>query len=54
MTRITRGIAGKMLAEVPDDKQFYCTDGRVVKNLPELEPALKEMSGKPSAITLAK
>jgi len=44
MTMITKEIAGKMLGEVPDGKQFYCTDGRVVKNLPELELALKEMS----------
>ena len=44
MTRITKEIAGKMLGEVPNGKQFYCTDGRVVKNLPELESALKEMS----------
>ena len=44
MTRITKEIAGKMLGEVPNGKQFYCTDGRVVKNLPELELALKEMS----------
>ena len=44
MTRINKEIAGKMLTEVPDGKQFYCTDGRVAKNLPELELALKGMS----------
>jgi len=44
MARITKKIAGEMLGEVSNDKQFYCTDGRVVKNLPELELALKEMS----------
>ncbi len=44
MTRITKEIAGKILGEVPNGKQFYCTDGSVVKNLPELELALKEMS----------
>lgn len=44
MTRITKEIAGRMLGEVTNGKQFYCTDGRVVKNLPELESALKEMS----------
>ena len=44
MARVTKEIAGKMLGEVPNGKQFYCTDGRVVKNLPELELALKEMS----------
>jgi len=44
MTKITKEIAGKMPGEVPNGKQFYCTDGRVVKNLPELELTLKEMS----------
>ena len=44
MTRITKEIAGKMLGEVPNGKQFYCTDGRIVKSLPELELTLKEMS----------
>jgi len=44
MARITKEIAGKMLGEVPDGKQFYCTDGRVIKNMSELELALKEMS----------
>jgi len=44
MTRITKEIAGKMLGEVPNGKQFYCNDGRVLKNLPELELALKEIS----------
>ena len=44
MARITKEIAGKMLGEVPDGKQFYCADGRVIRNMPELELALKEMS----------
>ena len=44
MAKMTKEIAVKMLGEVPNGKQFYCTDGRVMKNLPELESALKEMS----------
>ena len=44
MTKITKEIAGKMVGEVLNGKQFYCTNGRVLKNLPELELALKEMS----------
>jgi len=44
MARITREIARKMLEEVSADKQFYCTDGRFIKNLPELEVALQEMN----------
>ena len=44
MTRIAKEITGKMLGEVPNGKQFYRANGRVLKNLPELELALKEMS----------
>ena len=44
MIRITREIAENWLDEVPDGKQFHCADGRVMKNLSELELALKEMS----------
>jgi len=44
MTRITKEIARKMLGEVPEDKRFYCSDGRIMKNLPELELAFKEIS----------
>ncbi len=45
MARITKTVAQRMLGDVPEDKRFWCSDGRVVKNLPELEIALKEMSG---------
>ncbi len=41
MTKIT---AKKLLADVPDDKRFWVSDGETVKNLAELEMALKQMS----------
>ena len=44
MAKITKEVAGRMLGEVPNGEQFYCTDGRVAKSLSELEVALKEMN----------
>ena len=44
MARITKAVARRMLGDVPDDKRFWCSDGRELKNLLELETALKEMS----------
>lgn len=44
MTKITETVAEKMLGDVPQDKWFYCADGRFLKNLPELDFALKGMS----------
>ena len=32
------------LVDVPEDKAFWCHDGRVVKNLAELAQAFREMS----------
>jgi hypothetical protein len=43
MARITKAIAKGWLADVPQEKRFWCSDGRVLKNLAELEVALKEM-----------
>ena len=42
--KITKAIAGARLADVPQEKQFWCSDGRVFKNLSELAAALREMS----------
>lgn len=42
--RIEKTIAKAWLADVPPDKQFWCSDGRELKNLAELEAALNEMS----------
>jgi len=44
MVVINEEIARKMLGDVPEDKQFYANDGRVLKNLSELSIALAEMS----------
>ncbi len=44
MVKITKTTAGERLADVPQEKQFWCADGRVLKNLAELRAALTEMS----------
>lgn len=38
-------MAEKRLGDVEPEKRFWCHDGRVLKNLQELEMALREMSG---------
>jgi len=42
--RITRLDAEERLGDVPEDKRFWCHDGKVLKNLAELEAALESMS----------
>ena len=42
--KITREIASERLADVSPEKQFWCSDGRVLKNLLELAAALEEIS----------
>jgi len=44
MAVINGDAAARMLGDVPEDKRFYCSDGRVLKNLVELNMALVEMS----------
>jgi hypothetical protein len=41
---ITKVEAQKMLGEVPQDKAFWVTDGKIIKKLSDLETALKQMS----------
>jgi len=43
MGKITGEIAQKWLADVPEDKPFWCHDGRKLKNLVDLEIALREI-----------
>jgi len=44
-TKVFRiGTARRPLRDVPQDKVFWCHDGRVLKNLDELAAALQEMS----------
>ncbi len=42
--RISKEEAQRRLGDVPDDKRFWCQDGKVIKNLKDLEEALNNMS----------
>jgi hypothetical protein len=42
--RISREEAQRRLADVPDEKRFWCQDGRNIKNLSELGKALVDIS----------
>jgi SpoU rRNA methylase family enzyme len=44
MVKITKAAAQAMLAEVPEEKRFWCHDGRYLKNLEELKDALEQMA----------
>ncbi|MFU8795780.1 MAG: hypothetical protein ACNA7X_00585 [Dehalococcoidia bacterium] len=44
IVRITREEAGRRLGDVPEEKRFFCHDGRYLKNLDELGGALTDMS----------
>lgn len=44
MVRITKSMAESRLGDVPPDKQFWCKDNQLIKNLPELSVALKQMN----------
>ena len=44
VVKVTRSVAAKRLGDVPQDKQFLCQDGRVLKNLRDLEVAFRQMS----------
>lgn len=43
IVKISKEEASKRLGDVPDGKHFWCQDGKVVKNLKELEEALNGM-----------
>jgi hypothetical protein len=42
--RISKEEAQRRLADVPDDKRFWCRDGRSLKNLRELGKTLVDIS----------
>jgi len=42
--KISREEASTRLSDVADEKRFWCHDGKLIKNLGELEKALNEMS----------
>jgi len=44
IVRISKEEANRRLGDVPDDKRFWCQDGKVVKNIKELEKALNDTS----------
>ncbi len=44
MAKLAKTIADARLADVPLDKVFWSNDGKVLKNLPELEAAFRDMS----------
>jgi hypothetical protein len=44
MVKITKTVAKRMLGDVPPEKVFWFPDRKELKNLSELEMALKQMS----------
>ncbi|HUW45271.1 MAG TPA: hypothetical protein VMW50_05680 [Dehalococcoidia bacterium] len=42
--KISKEEANRRLGDVPDEKRFWCHDGKLVKNLREFEKALNDMS----------
>ena len=43
MTRILKRDAGRFLADVPEEYVFWCHDGQPLRNMMELEKALRSM-----------
>lgn len=43
MTRMLRQDAHRLLADVPEQHVFRCSDGRVLRNMRQLEQALASM-----------
>ena len=44
MVKIDKTVARDWLADVPQEKRFWCADGRFLANLSQLAAALKDMS----------
>jgi hypothetical protein len=44
IVKISKEEANRRLRDVPDDKRFWCHDGKIIKNLRELGKALNDMS----------
>lgn len=44
IVKISKEEAKRRLGDVPDDKRFWCHDGKTIKNLRELRKALNDMS----------
>ena len=43
MIKVTSSVAEKRLGDAPAEKRFLCHDGRVLKNMLELEGDLRDM-----------
>jgi hypothetical protein len=44
IAKVNKEEAKRRLGDVPDDKRFWCHDGKTIKNLRELRKALNDMS----------
>ena len=44
IVKISMEEASRRLGDVPDGKHFWCHDGKLIKNVGELEKALNDMS----------
>jgi len=44
IAKVSKEEAKRRLGDVPDDKRFWCHDGKTIKNLRELRKALIDMS----------
>jgi hypothetical protein len=44
MASVSKTAAKARLGDVPEEKRFWCHDGRYLKNLEELEVALDQMT----------
>jgi len=44
IVKISKEEANRRLGDVPDEKRFWCHDGKLIKNFGELEKALNNMS----------
>jgi hypothetical protein len=43
--KVTKQEAEKLLADVPEDRVFWCNDGRIFRNMRDLSAGLASMSG---------
>lgn len=44
IAKVSKDDAKRRLGDVPDDKRFWCHDGKVIRNLRELRKALIDIS----------
>jgi hypothetical protein len=44
IAKVSKEEAKRCLGDVPDEKRFWCHDGKIIKNLKELRKALIDMN----------